>query len=225
VVVQKEIEETMKRLSIVVLSSCWVLLACNAFVSSPAFVRRANVVVVGVETAASSRLWAGLGKDKDSGGGAALAKPAVKIGQKTALVTETKQKVQTKRKVRTSDPVTRREEEFQEAPMFKLLLLDDAGYDPAHVVERLCAIVEDMDEDQAATVYQQAQQEGKAMVSSGSKRNANEMHNRHWRRHDQSCSSVMPCKPHSIVVLANSVASTPSKEQSFLKSSCFGRIP
>ncbi len=47
--------------------------------------------------------------------------------------------------------------------MFKLMLLGDESYDPTHVVERMCAVVEDMDEDQAATVFQQANQEGKAM--------------------------------------------------------------
>ncbi len=148
----------MGRFSIlIIVASCWASLSCNAFVNSPptAFVR-SNTFTVG------KALWA-TGKDKDSGGGAALAKPAVKIGQKTALVTETKQKVETKRKNKTSDPISRREEEFQEAPMFKLMLLQDDGYDPGHVVERLCAIVDDMDEDQAATVFQQAQQEGKAM--------------------------------------------------------------
>jgi ATP-dependent Clp protease adapter protein ClpS len=43
------------------------------------------------------------------------------------------------------------------------MLLGDTGYDSSHVIERLCAIVEDMDEDQASTVLQQANQSGKAM--------------------------------------------------------------
>mmetsp|Transcript_12440 Transcript_12440/g.17368 ORF Transcript_12440/g.17368 Transcript_12440/m.17368 type:complete len:180 (-) Transcript_12440:190-729(-) len=103
------------------------------------------------------------GKDSDSGGGAALAKPKVNIGQKTALVTETKQKVSYKKKNKPAEPVQRREEDFQEAPMYKVMLIEDDGYDVAHVVERMCAIMEDMDEDQAANVFQQAQQEGKAM--------------------------------------------------------------
>jgi ATP-dependent Clp protease adapter protein ClpS len=108
-----------------------------------------------------SQLFAGFGKDKD--GGAALAKPKVNIGQKTAVETKTKQKVEIKRKVKPAEPVQRREDDFEEAPLFKLMLIGDDGYDLTHVVERLCAIVDDMDEDQAANVFQQANQEGKAM--------------------------------------------------------------
>lgn len=59
--------------------------------------------------------------------------------------------------------MSRREEEFQDAPMFKVMLLEDDSYDGEHVVTRLCAIMEDLDEDAAATVFQQAMQEGKAM--------------------------------------------------------------
>ena len=47
--------------------------------------------------------------------------------------------------------------------MYKLMLLHDDGADPEHVITRLCAIVEDMDEDAASTVFQQAQAAGKAM--------------------------------------------------------------
>mmetsp|Transcript_33794 Transcript_33794/g.81312 ORF Transcript_33794/g.81312 Transcript_33794/m.81312 type:complete len:222 (-) Transcript_33794:173-838(-) len=99
--------------------------------------------------------------DSDSGGGAAIAKPAVK----TEIVTKqaSKQKQKQKQKAKTHDPISRRDEDFEEAPMYKLMLLGDDGYDPAHVVERMCAIVEDMDEDQAATVLQQSLSEGKAM--------------------------------------------------------------
>jgi ATP-dependent Clp protease adapter protein ClpS len=100
-------------------------------------------------------------RDSDSGGGAALAKPAVK----TEIVTKqaSKQKQKQAQKAKTHDPISRREEDFEEAPMYKLMLLGDEGYDAAHVVERMCAIVEDMDEDQASTVLQQSLQEGKAM--------------------------------------------------------------
>jgi ATP-dependent Clp protease adapter protein ClpS len=100
-------------------------------------------------------------RDSDSGGGAALAKPAVK----TSLKTETKvrEKVKQESKVHTFDPISRRDEEFQDAPMFKLMLIGDDSYDVGHVIERLCAIVEDMDEDQAATVLKQANAGGKAM--------------------------------------------------------------
>jgi len=105
-------------------------------------------------------LWAGKG-ESDSGGGAALAKPAIKVDQKTE--TKAKEKVKQQSKAKTHDPISRRDEEFQEAPMFKLMLLGDSSYDPAHVIERMCAVVDDMDEDQASSVLQQANQVGKAM--------------------------------------------------------------
>jgi ATP-dependent Clp protease adapter protein ClpS len=105
-------------------------------------------------------LYAGQ-RDSDSGGGAAIAKPAIKTEQKTKTVQ--KQKIQQRQKAETDDPITRRDEEFQEAPMFKLMLIGDDSYDPVHVIERMCSIVDDMDEDQASTVVQQANQVGKAM--------------------------------------------------------------
>jgi ATP-dependent Clp protease adapter protein ClpS len=98
-------------------------------------------------------------RDSDSGGGAAIAKPAVKIAQK--VETKQKEKVKQRQEAKTYDPISRREDDFEEAPMFKLMLLGDDSYDPAHVVERMCAVVEDMDEDQASTVLQQANQQGK----------------------------------------------------------------
>ena len=101
-------------------------------------------------------------REGDSGGGAAIAKPAIKTSQK--VETKQKEKVKQRQKAKTHDPISRRDEEFEEAPMYKLMLLGDDSYDPAHVVERMCAVVEDMDEDQAATVFQQANQEGKAMA-------------------------------------------------------------
>ena len=91
-----------------------------------------------------------------------MAKPAIKTSQK--VETKAKEKVKETSKAKTHDPISRRDEEFEEAPMFKLLLLGDDAYDPAHVVERMCAVVDDVDEDQAATVLQQANQEGKAML-------------------------------------------------------------
>jgi ATP-dependent Clp protease adapter protein ClpS len=108
----------------------------------------------------TSSLFAGQGEG-DSSGGAAIAKPAIKTAQK--VETKQKEKVKQRQKAKTHDPISRRDEEFEEAPMFKLMLLGDDSYDPAHVVERMCAIVEDMDEDQAATVLKQANQSGKAM--------------------------------------------------------------
>ncbi|KAL3916958.1 MAG: hypothetical protein SGILL_004939 [Bacillariaceae sp.] len=106
-------------------------------------------------------LWAG-DKEGDSGGGAAIAKPAIKTAQKVETIQKQKQKQ--KQQAKTHDPISRRDEEFEEAPMFKLMIIGDDSYDVGHVVERMCAIVEDMDEDQAATVFQQANQEGKAMA-------------------------------------------------------------
>jgi len=99
--------------------------------------------------------------DEDSGGGAAIAKPQIKTDIKTKTVQ--KEKVHVKKRAQTSDPVSRREEDFEDAPMFKLMLLGDEGYDSTHVIERMCAVIEDLDEDAAATVFQQANQEGKAM--------------------------------------------------------------
>lgn len=94
---------------------------------------------------------------------AGMAQPEVQIKTKTKVETQTKQKVIIQKKEKTDDPVSRREEEFQDAPMFKVMLLEDDGYDAEHVVTRLTAIIEDLDEDAAATVFQQAMQEGKAM--------------------------------------------------------------
>ena len=101
------------------------------------------------------------GEDKDGGGGAAIAKPAIKTDQKTK--TTNKQGVKSTNKARTHDPISRRDDDFEDAPLFKLMLLADESYDAGHVIDRMCAIVEDMDEGQAAEVYQQAEQEGKAM--------------------------------------------------------------
>ena len=69
---------------------------------------------------------------------AGMAQPETQIKTKTKIETQTKQKVEIKRKVETGDPVSRREEEFQDAPMFKVMLLEDDGYDAEHVVTRLC---------------------------------------------------------------------------------------
>ena len=123
----------------------------------PAFVRG------GVrKTSSYSVVVLGAGKgESDSGGGAALAKPAIKVDQKTE--TKVREKVQQQSKARTYDPISRRDDEFEEAPMFKLMLLGDSSYDSAHVIERMCAVVQDMDEDQASSVLQQANSVGKAM--------------------------------------------------------------
>ena len=106
----------------------------------------------------SSCLFAG---ENESEGGAAIAKPQVKTNQKVETVQKSKQ--EQKKKERVYDPISRRDEEFMEAPMYKLMLLGDESYDAVHVMERMCAIVDDMDEDQATTVIQQAKSSGEAM--------------------------------------------------------------
>lgn len=92
-----------------------------------------------------------------------MAQPEIQIKTKTTVETKQKSKVLNKEKVKTGDPVQKRKEEFQDAPMFKLMLLSDDSYDPEHVISRMCAVMEDLDEDQAATVYKAAMQTGKAM--------------------------------------------------------------
>jgi ATP-dependent Clp protease adapter protein ClpS len=92
-----------------------------------------------------------------------MAQPEIQIKTKTTVETKQKSKVLSKEKVQTGDPVQKRKEEFQDAPMFKLMLLSDDSYDPEHVISRMCAIMEDLDEDHAATVYKAAMQTGKAM--------------------------------------------------------------
>jgi ATP-dependent Clp protease adapter protein ClpS len=120
--------------------------------------RGVNTFVVPSPTFVSSvRLHA----QGDKEGGAAIAKPKIKIAQKTE--TKTKEKVEIKKKAKIDEPKSRRKEEFQDAPLFKVMLLGDDSYDIGHVIERMCAIMEDLDEDAASKIYQQAQQHGKAM--------------------------------------------------------------
>eukprot|EP00978_Attheya_sp_CCMP212_P011393 scaffold28114_cov53-Attheya_sp.AAC.2 len=97
----------------------------------------------------------------DSEGGAAIAKPAVKTSIKTE--TTTKQKSKSVQKAKVHDPITRRREEFEEAPLYKVMLLQDDDYDQEHVVDRMTDIIEDMDDNAATTVYRQAMSTGKAM--------------------------------------------------------------
>ena len=138
----------MKHLNLLVVLVLSVLQMGQAFttIHKPAF---------GVR---STQLY-GFGDEKE--GGAAIAKP--KIGQKTAVEVKTRQKVEIRKKNKPAEPVQRREEDFQDAPMYKLMLIGDDSYDAVHVIERLCSVCDDMDEDQAATVFQQANQMGKAM--------------------------------------------------------------
>jgi ATP-dependent Clp protease adapter protein ClpS len=120
----------------------------NAFVVAPTFFGQRSLV---------TPLFA----QGENEGGAAIAKPAIKLDQKTETVTKGKSKI--KQEAKVFDPISRRQEEFEDAPMFKLMLLSDASYDAGHVIDRLCAIVEDMDEDQAANVFKSADATGQAM--------------------------------------------------------------
>lgn len=78
-------------------------------------------------------------------------------------MTTKKEKQAQKQEAKTAGPVSNRKEEFEDAKNYKLMLLRDEGADVEHVITRLCAICEGMDEDQASTVFKQAQAGGKAM--------------------------------------------------------------
>ena len=124
-----------------------------AYVSNPiAFTTRTY------SSSKSTCLFAGKGEGE---GGAAIAKP--KVGVETKTVTKQKQKTVQKNKTRASDPISRRDEKFEDAPMYKVMLIGDDAYDQSHVIEQLCIILEDMDEDQASSIFTQAQAGGKAM--------------------------------------------------------------
>jgi ATP-dependent Clp protease adapter protein ClpS len=84
------------------------------------------------------------------------------VKQKQKQKQEQKQKQ--KQKASTDEPVNRKEDDFEDAPMYKLILLSDEAYDPEHVITRICSIMEDMDEDAAKTVYGACMASGKAMV-------------------------------------------------------------
>jgi ATP-dependent Clp protease adapter protein ClpS len=101
------------------------------------------------------------GEEGEGSGSAAIAKPKIKTDQATKTVQKSKQKQ--KQKVESFDPISRRDEDFEDAPMYKLMLVGDDSYDASHVIERLCAVLDDMDEDQAKTVMQQASSSGQAM--------------------------------------------------------------
>jgi len=100
-------------------------------------------------------------KGDEETGGQAIAKP--KVGVKVETVTKEKTKYAQKQKAKTSDPVKRREEEFEDAPLYKVMLIGDTDYEQTHVIEKMCEILEDMDEGGAATVFKQAQKGGQAM--------------------------------------------------------------
>lgn len=89
--------------------------------------------------------------------------PETQIKTKVVTTTVQTRKEKQAQKNKTDDPVSKRKEEFQDAPMYKLMLLADNGYDTEHVITRMCTVMEDIDEDQAKTVLQLAQLSGKAM--------------------------------------------------------------
>lgn len=117
-----------------------------AFTSTPLAFRR------------STSLFAG---QSDKEGGAAIAKP--KVGVKVEQVTKQKVRSVEKKKAKSGEPVNRRDDDFEDAPMFKVILVGDESYDQTHVIQRMCEIMEDMDESQAASIFKQAQQGGNAM--------------------------------------------------------------
>ncbi len=116
---------------------------------------------INAPSSAHRRSFALFAGESDKEGGAAIAKP--KVGVKVDQVTKQKSKQESKQRARTSDPISRRDEKFEDAPLFKVVLIGDDDYDQAHVIERMCEILEDMDESQAASVFKSAQQGGKAM--------------------------------------------------------------
>jgi ATP-dependent Clp protease adapter protein ClpS len=96
---------------------------------------------------------------------AGQAQPEVETKTKVKTEQKEKQKQQQKKKEKTDEPVQNRgDDDFEEAPMYKLVLLRDDAYDPEHVITRMCSVMEDMDEDAASTVYQACMASGKAMV-------------------------------------------------------------
>jgi ATP-dependent Clp protease adapter protein ClpS len=96
---------------------------------------------------------------------AGQAQPEVETKTKTKVQQKEKQKQQRKKKEETDDPVQqRRDDDFEDAPMYKLVLLRDDDYDPEHVITRMCSVMEDVDEDAAKTIYQACMASGKAMV-------------------------------------------------------------
>mmetsp|Transcript_16356 Transcript_16356/g.35580 ORF Transcript_16356/g.35580 Transcript_16356/m.35580 type:complete len:174 (+) Transcript_16356:212-733(+) len=96
------------------------------------------------------------------GGGSAIATPKTK--QVTTTVQKQKQKSEQKKKFKPSDPELRKQEDFEDAPMFRLYLIGDESYDQEHVVTRVYEIVEDCSEDDAATLFKSAYQTGEAFM-------------------------------------------------------------
>ena len=94
-----------------------------------------------------------------------LSQPSVEIGQKTAVKQKVGQKsaTVTTHRVQTAEPKTRKEAEFEEPLLYKVMLLGDEEYDQGHTIQRICEVMEDIDEGLAATIFKSAQVAGKAM--------------------------------------------------------------
>lgn len=110
-------------------------------------------------TRRSCPLFAG---DPDKGGGSAIAIPKTK--QTTTTVQKQKQKSKQKKKFKPSEPDQLSEEDFEDAPMFRLYLLGDEADEQQHVITRLFEVVEDCSEDDAATLFKSATQTGEAFM-------------------------------------------------------------
>ena len=97
--------------------------------------------------------------DSGKGGGTAFATKTVTV---TTTKQTTEQDVKQKKKYKPSDPDQLND--FEDAPMFRLYLIGDEGYDQEHVVTRVHEIVEDCSEDDAATLFKSAYQTGEAFM-------------------------------------------------------------
>ncbi|KAL7433187.1 hypothetical protein ACHAXH_004455 [Discostella pseudostelligera] len=96
------------------------------------------------------------------GGGGAVATPGTK--QEVTTVTKQKSEQKQKQKAKPSDPDLNSDQEFEDAPMFRLFLIFDEGYEQEHVVSRIFQVVEDCSEDEAARIFKSAYQQGEAFL-------------------------------------------------------------
>lgn len=96
--------------------------------------------------------------DEKQGGGAGIL-------EKTKTVTKSKQKAKQKEETTSvNEPQYDEIMDFEEAPMYRLFLIGDEEYEQKHVVTRLLEVVENISEDESASLYKQAYQGGEAMV-------------------------------------------------------------
>ncbi|KAL3809511.1 hypothetical protein ACHAXA_009747 [Cyclostephanos tholiformis] len=128
-----------------------IAVTANAFTIAPIHQRRTH-------EALSSLYQSG----PDKGGGSAIATPKTK--QVTTTVQKQKQKNDQKQKAKPSEPDLRSDEDFEDAPMFRLYLIGDESYEQEHVVNRVFEIIEDCSEDDAARLFKSAYQTGEAFM-------------------------------------------------------------